>query len=136
MKRSLTSILVGVLIAAVAVLGVALDRSSRHGAFHRSQAFKYKRWAELALIYPLDTSLDTVVADLALPPSAALRTGPGKVLNVTVPLEIATEDYRDYRGFTFVFRNDALIKLEPIGPDGAGLAVPMTVALRRKLEAL
>jgi hypothetical protein len=133
MKRSIPWILVVVLLVVIAVLGVTVDRYGRHNAFHRSQAFKYKRWAELVRIYPVGTPLEAVVTDLALPAEMVRKSMRMQVLDVMLPLEIPPEDYRDYRGFTFIFRNKSLVEIDAIGPDGTGHSVPLSDALRRKI---
>ena len=119
-----------------AVLGVAADRYRRHDTFHRSQAFMHKRWAELALVYPLGTSGNVVLEDLDLTADALVGEGRDQVLDISLPLEIPPEAYRDYRGFTFVFRDESLVALYPIGPDGPGRQIEISDRLRRKLQVL
>lgn len=136
MKRASTWICVAVVALVGVGLGLTADRYRRHNAFHRSEAFKYKRWAELSQLYPHGTQLGVVLDDFGLGPASLATHGAQRSLNVTVPLEIPPTAYRDYRGFTFVFHGADLWTVHPTGPDGAGQAVQLTAVFERKLEAL
>ena len=117
--------LVVTLVLAVVALSVWCVRLHEHNAYHQSQAAMNARWAELTAHFPPCSTRTRVLDEFRLSAEDIEREGDIEVLEVRVPLSIRAEAYRDYRGFAFEFFRGALTSISPIGPDGAGVDVPL-----------
>ncbi len=117
------------LVAALAASAVAW-RASEHAAYHRSKAAEYEMLSRILLTFPLGTRLEVFSQRLGLSPEDQVQRDGLIEVRIRPTLEIEESETRSYAGFSFSFRDGALVDAEPVGPDAPGRTLDVSASLK------
>jgi len=119
MKRifSPERIIIGVLLILLFMAILSTIRYKSHNQYHRSKMLEYELLSRISVYEPVGTQLQKFLDDFNLKKDVYHKLDESSgFISIRPDLRIPKNEWRDYTGFSFTFKDGRLVGFSPNGP--------------------
>ena len=110
-------IVIGILLLLLFMASLATIRYKAHNQYHRSKMFEYELLSRISMYEPIGTPLQTFLNDFNLKKDVYHKLDESSgFISIRPELRIPKNEWRDFTGFSFTFKEGRLVGFNPNGP--------------------
>jgi hypothetical protein len=110
-------IIIGILLALLFIASLLAIRYKGHNQYHRSKMFEYELLSRISMHEPVGTPLQKFLDDFNLKKEVYHKVDESSgFISIRPDLGMQRNEWRDYTGFSFSFRDGRLVGFYPNGP--------------------